>query len=195
MPMSQREFLILQSRSRSDGEFRSAAVAENGRLDIGCRAVNAGLFTSYAVRRDAVVHLVFGGPPDPPVHMAIDGADVSGLHPDESSIAGYIRANLQSFEQRKVPANAGVRMDRRGLEELITDHDGPVVHMHEDGADIDGIATPQDPLFIVGDNRGFTDDQRRVLKRTDTTPVSLGPEAYQAQQVVSYLNIWLDRHG
>lgn len=185
--------MVLQSRARSDGDFNVDGVANNGRLDIGCRCINAALFISYSLRRDATVHIVFGGPPDPPVHMAVRGEDVTGLHPDERSIAGYLKKNLQSFADRKVPANIGVGMDRRGLEGVIADHEGPAFYLHEDGEDIDAVDVREDPLFIVGDNKGFTDDQLRVLGGSDARPVSVGDRSYQAQQVVSFLNIELDR--
>lgn len=191
--MTERSFLVLQSRSRSDGQFNVEGVANNGRLDIGCRCINAALFTSYSLRRDTAVHLIFGGPPEPPVHMAIDGADVTGMHPDERSIAGYLKKNMQSFMDRQVPANIGVGMDRRGPGEVIADHDGDILYLHEDGEDIAELDAPERPLFILGDNRGYTEDQRSVLKDAGARPVSLGGRSYQAQQAVSFCNIWLDR--
>lgn len=191
--MTERSFLVLQSRARSDGQFNAEGVANNGRLDIGCRAINAALFTSYALRRDTAVHLIFGGPPEPPVHMAVRGEKVTGLHPDERSIAGYLKKNLQSFTDRQVPANIGVEMDRRGLEAVIADHEGDVIYLHEDGEDIAELDAPDRPLFILGDNRGYTEGQRSVLKDAGARPVSLGDRSYQAQQAVSFCNIWLDR--
>jgi len=184
---------VLQSRARSDGDFDVGGVANNGRLDIGCRCINAALFTSYSLRRDTTVHLILGGPPNPPAHLVVQGEKVSGLHPDERSIAGYLKKNLQSFADRRVTANSGVELDCRGLKRVIADHDGPVFYLHEDGKDINAVGGMADPLFILGDNQGFTDDQLRVLEDADAQPLSVGGRSYQAQQVVSYLNIELDR--
>ncbi|MCJ7429221.1 MAG: hypothetical protein MUP66_02410 [Candidatus Nanohaloarchaeota archaeon QJJ-5] len=191
MPMT--EFLMLQPRTRSDADFTVDGVQHNGRLDIGCRVIHAALFGSYQLRRDMTVHLLLDGPPDPPVHLTLHGDKIEGLHPDERAIAGYLKKNMKSFEKRKVPANKGVSIDKRGIEEIIEDRGLQPVMLHEEGTDIGTYEPPTDPLFIVGDNKGIPDDRMDQLRSMDADTVTVGPGQYQAQQVVSYLTIWLDR--
>jgi len=191
--MPSRQFLLIQDRARTDADFSTGGVANNGRLDIGCRFLNAALFTSYSLRQDVDVHLLLRGPPNPPVHMRFRGEKISGLHPDEASIAGYIKKNLGSFQERMVPANTGVAMDRRDLGQVLDDVDAEPFLLHEDGDDIESIPVPGEPIFILGDNKGVSEDCLEAMEDRDVRTVSLGPDSYQAQQVASYLNIRLDR--
>ena len=187
------EYLMLQPRTRTDADFSADGVEHNGRLDIGCRVIHAALFGSYELRRDTKVHLLFDGPPDPPVHLTLHGDEIEGLHPDEKAIAGYLKKNMKSFQKRKVPANTGVTIDKRGLETIIADRDLTPVLMHEDGQDIEMYDPPANPLFIVGDNKGIPDRYMEMLEEHDTDRLMVGPGSYQAQQVISYLTIWMDR--
>jgi tRNA (pseudouridine54-N1)-methyltransferase len=192
--MTGRAFLLIQNETRTDADFSARGAANNGRLDIGCRFLNAALFTSYSLRRDVDARLLFLGPPDPPVQLHFRGSDISGMHPDELSIAGYIKKNMKSFDKRRVPANNGVSIDKRDLGQIVDDTDRKPFLLHEDGTDIRDIEVPDDPLFILGDNRGIGDDQMHQLEERDVETVSVAPDSYQAQQVVSFLNIWMDRH-
>lgn len=187
------EFLMIQPRTRSDADFSVDGPSHNGRLDIGCRVIHAALFGSYELRRDVTVHLLVDGPPDPPVHMTLHGEKIEGLHPDERAIAGYLKKNMKSFQKRHVPANKGVSMDKRGMSEIIEDRDLQPVVLHEDGEDIETYEQPTNPLFILGDNKGIPDQYLNELATADPDRVSVGPGSYQAQQVVSYLTIWMDR--
>ncbi|MDY6777463.1 MAG: hypothetical protein SVU32_02260 [Candidatus Nanohaloarchaea archaeon] len=193
--MPDRHFLLVQDDVRTDTDFSIDGLAGNGRLDIGCRFLNACLFTSYELRRDVTVHLLFRGEPDPPLHLAFRGKKISGLHPDERSIAGYIKKNIGSFRRRKVSANTGVFINQDALTDVVEKVDATPVMMHEEGDDIDDVTLPDTPLFVLGDHNGLQDADVETLRGAGAIPVSLGSTAYQAQQVASYLNILLDHRG
>ncbi|MDY6788931.1 MAG: tRNA (pseudouridine(54)-N(1))-methyltransferase TrmY [Candidatus Nanohaloarchaea archaeon] len=190
--MSGRSFVLIQHDVRTDAEFSIDGTANNGRLDIGCRFLNSVLFTSYSLRRDVDAHLIFKGPPDPPLHLHFSGKKISGLHPDERSIAGYIKKNLKSFENRSVTANKGVMIDRRNLETLLKDLEGRPVLLHEEGESINSFETPENPVFVLGDHLGIEEEEIDLIESLDCAKMSLGTQSYQAQQVASFLNIWMD---
>ncbi len=189
--MPDRAFLLIMDRAPTDGEFSLDSLSNHGRLDVGCRFLNAALFNSYSLRRDVDVHLLLRGEPDPPIHMRFSGEDIKGLHPDVRSIAGYIRTNLRRFVNTGEEANEGVSIDRKELEEILDASDCTSVVLHEDGDEIDD-GLPDSPLFVVGDDKGLQEDDRELLKEKART-VAIGPEAYQAHQVASFVNIWCDR--
>ncbi len=188
-----REFLLLMNRTRTDSNFSVENLSENGRIDIGCRFINSTLFSSYSLRRDVITHLILRGPPKPPLHLEIDGRNVRGLYPDERSIAGYIKKNIRSFEDRNVSANIGVKIKREGLENFLERKKVAPVLLHESGDDISDIELPDEPVFIVGDHRGVSDEDVEIMDKYDSTIISLGETPYQAQQVSSFLNIFMDR--
>ncbi len=188
-----REFLLLMNRTRTDSNFSVENLSENGRIDIGCRFINSTLFNSYSLRRDVVTHLLLRGPPKPPLHIEIDGRNVRGLHPDERSIAGYIKKNIKSFEDRNVSANIGVAVRREGLEDFLDSRRAKPVLLHESGDDISDIELPDEPVFILGDHKGVSLEDVEIIDKYDSTKISLGETPYQAQQVSSFLNIFMDR--
>ncbi len=189
-----RSFILIQSNVRTDAEFTINGIANNGRLDIGCRFLNSVLFTSYSLRRDVNAHMIFRGSPDPPLHLKFSGQKISGLHPDERSIAGYIKKNLKSFEHRKTTANTGVMIDRRDLEQLFEDVEGTPVLLHENGDSLKDWEMPEKPVFLLGDHMGVKEEDIRTAESAGSSRLSLGEESYQAQQIASFINIWLDMH-
>ena len=188
-----REFLIIMDSARTDSDFSVSGSTNNGRLDIACRFINSTLFNSYSLRTDVNSHILLRGPPNPPVHMKFVGKRINGLHPGENAIAGYIKKNLGSFERRKVSANMGVQMDRRGLEEVLNDSDNVPVVLHEEGEDIADSEIPENSLFIIGDHRGLSEEDTGLVESHGGKKVSLGETPYQAQQISSFLNIYMDR--
>ncbi|MCJ7450353.1 MAG: hypothetical protein MUP58_01290 [Candidatus Nanohaloarchaeota archaeon QJJ-9] len=190
-----RTFLLILDRARTDSEFTVNGAANNGRLDIGCRFINSSLFNSYSLRTDVEAHLLLRGPPRESLHLMFRGEEINGLHPDERSIAGYIKKNISSFENRGVTANQGVSIDKRGLEEIIEDHEGVPILLKEDSEDISSFESDKTPFFVIGDNKGLKDKDMDLIEEKGGKRLSLGEESYQAQQVVSYLNIFMDRNG
>jgi len=189
----QRDFLIIQDRAPTDGDFNLNSLSNHGRLDISCRFLNATLFTSYDLREDVTVHLIFRGPPDPPVHLMFDGSKITGLHPDHRSIAGYLRTNLKRYANTGEPANEGVSIDDSDIGDVLEEVETTPVLLTEDGDDIGAIALPEHPLFIVGEHKGFSEKDRKTIMGNEPYLLSIGPDSYQAKQVASYLNVHCDR--
>lgn len=185
-----RRFLLVLHGARSDADFSVNDLPGNGRMDIGARFLNAALLTSHGVREDVEAFLVLKGEPQPPLTLKFVGRRLQGMHPDERSIGGFVRTNIRSFEQRTVSANRGVTVKRQGIAEVLDEHDAEPVMLHADGDDMaEGV--PDEPLFVLGDHEGFSEEELAAL--ADARTVSVGPGGYQAQQVAAFLNVWMDR--
>ena len=67
-----------------------------GRTDVLARAVNSALFISHGIRKDTqiVLHMMGGG--GLPRWILFDGGKLTGVRPDERSIAGQIKAVIKS---------------------------------------------------------------------------------------------------
>ena len=57
-------------------------------MDVLVRAVNAALFVSHGIRRDTDITLHLCGGPGPDRRIWFNGETLSGVRPDERSIAG-----------------------------------------------------------------------------------------------------------
>ncbi len=192
-----RHFLLVLNKARTDHNISITDLTGSGRIDIACRFVNSVLFNSYSLRRDVVVHLLFRGPPlEGSLRLEMDSRNIRGIHPGERSIAGYIKKNLKSYDQRKVPANIGVKVVEQSLDDFVKKFEGRRFVLHEEG---DGIGSfsfkdSEDVLFVVGDHKGVPQKLLgELVEGSDLTPISLGKNSYQAQQVSSFINIFLDR--
>ena len=143
------------------------------RIDEVARFIHNSLFLSHALRRDVVAKVTMFRGPLAPLTIEISGRDVRGLHPDEMSIAGFLRKSITSFLQgEKQPPGVRIKKGWERVEGTILDEEG------ERGA-------PSIPYFYVGGPRGFPEypPGRRI---------SLGEVSYTASQTVAIVNYLLD---
>jgi tRNA (pseudouridine54-N1)-methyltransferase len=160
-----------------------------GRMDILCRSVNAALSLSHGIRRDAEIHLILLGPPEPPKDVLIRGASVRSLSPDERSTAALIRKAL-ALPAGKVfrESGPGIMVRRGGLEGLVTE--GECAVLSEDGEDV-RARRDLPPAFLLSDHLGFTAGEEAVLA---TLPrISVGPRVLHADHAIAVLQNELDR--
>src|SRR3989344_1424128 len=81
-----REFIYFSSKARTSGNFGDDLM-KAGRIDIVINVTISSLFLSHKLRDDVHLHLIFNGPPNPPMHlefvsnseMPISKKDVAGL--------------------------------------------------------------------------------------------------------------------
>ena len=64
-------------------------------MDVLVRAVNSALFVSHGIRNDTEIILHLLGGPGPDRRILFNGETLSGVRPDERSIAGQIKAILK----------------------------------------------------------------------------------------------------
>lgn len=166
-----------------------------GRLDLLCRCVNAGLFTSHGIREDVRVHLVHRDE----VTVRFDGATARSLNPDERSTAARVRDALDSKADAigHMPADVspGVELYRMGLDATLDKLDGEIVHLHEDGDPATDGELPETPIFVLSDHQDFTDDERELLGNRADRRLRLGPEAIHADHSITVAHNWLDTEG
>jgi len=160
-----------------------------GRMDILCRCVHAALSLSHGIRRDAEIHLLLLGPPDPPKDVLIRGASVRSLSPDERSTAALIRKALaipvgEMFRE----SGPGILVRRGDLSGLVTGGDYAV--LSETGED---VRTRRDlPAgFLLSDHLDFTTGEEGDLAALPR--ISVGPRVLHADHAIAVLQNELDR--
>lgn len=168
-----------------------------GRMDILCRCVNAALFLSHDLRRDVRVFLVMKGEPSPPKLIRFDGATVRYLSPDERSAASLIKKalekNAQDFWTGSTP---GVSVRKGDLDILLMELDTKIIYLREDGEDIrkNKFCEGFNPLFLLGDHLGLTDDEERIVAGYDPEITSVGPLSLHADHCIVLLHNEMDRN-
>lgn len=164
-----------------------------GRMDILCRCVNAALFLSHDLRRDVRVYLVLKGEPAPPKLIRFDGSGVRYLSPDERSAASLIRKalekNAQGFWTESTP---GVSVRKGELGDLLSELNMKITYLREDGGDVRGRSF-EEPLFVLGDHLGVTDDEEKLIEGYGHDVVSVGPFSLHADHCIILLHNEMDR--
>ena len=165
-----------------------------GRLDLLCRCVGAGLFTSHGIR-DARVHLVV----DDQLTVEFDGATARNLNPDERSTAARVRDALESerdaIGHQPAEVSRGVKLYRTGLDATLDRLDGTLVQLHEDGDPATAVEPPTDPVFVLSDHREFTGEEASLLSGRADHRLRLGPRAIHADHTIAVAHNWLDTDG
>lgn len=164
-----------------------------GRMDILCRCINAALFLSHDLRRDVRMYLVLKGEPDPPKLIRFDGSGVRYLSPDERSAASLIRKALEKSTQGFwTESTPGVSIRKGGLADLLSELNKKITYLREDGGDIREKSL-EEPLFVLGDHLGMTDDEEKLIAGYEHEIASVGPLSLHADHCIILLHNEMDR--
>lgn len=159
-----------------------------GRLDVVYECIVASLFLSHGIRRDTVFHAVLNGPPNPPLHLQIDG------------IALYdVRTDLDTWQQilRKIIAgktHPGISVDKTSFEALLkTEAQAHSVYVLEEGGkNIAETGLADNAVFVLGDHVGLP-KKAEILALRFGQKISLGKQTYLAASCITIINYVLDR--
>lgn len=189
-----RDFVFVAHEAPSEGDFSLDDLPGAGRMDLLCRCVNAALLTSHGVREETTVRLVIRDD-DEDVTVCFEGEEVSGINPDERSIAGVVRAALEERTYYEVEARRGVYVAEKGLREVLDGTEGETVVLHEDGERASSVEPPDEPVFVLSDHHEFTDEDIEAVEEQDARHVSLGPVALHADHTTAVAHNWCDTDG
>lgn len=177
-----REFALYSRRGRTDGDFRN--LREAGRLDLVYQCLLLGLFTSGAIRRNVVFHVVLGGPPRPPVRLTVDGRVLRDVRTDERTWEEILRRVLSGGSHQ------GISVERESLQELVKAKQNVFV-LEEKGEDVWKVEFGENPMFVLGDQVGLPKKDEKYVLRFGRK-VSLGKKPYLAATCVDIINYLAD---
>ena len=192
-----RYFVIVGHRAATTGDFKLDDIAGGaGRLDILVRCVNSAFFLSHDLRKDVEAYLVCEGGRDAPKTVVFRGSELRYLNPDERSTASLIRnALLKPLEDGEVKSSPGVYVSRSSFSDVIKtlSEKGRLVYMKEDGQDCREYEYPEDPVFVLGDNRDLTEEEEAELLSYSPDRICIGPCSLHADHCMIVVNNELDR--
>lgn len=183
-----REFILYSRKGRTDSRFTS--LRDAGRLDVVHECIVASFFLSHGLRKNVTFHAMLGGPPNPPIHIQIDGIHLHDVRTDQETWTQIIR-NI--FQGRTHP---GIAINKTSFETLLkTRADKTSIYVLEEGGeDISNAEIHENPLFVLGDHIGLPKNVEGFALRYGEK-VSLGKQPYLAASCITILNHLLDQKG
>lgn len=192
-------FAIIGHRAPSSGTLNLNDLAgTGGRTDVLVRAVNAGLFVSHGIREDSHVMLHLMGGIGPNRRIWFNGSKLSGVRPDERSIAGQIKGILKNpvppigrFEEfTSGILHSGGDLGQT-LREWVSRGICPII-LDADGGAYSGIPPSSDLGFVLSDDWPLTEQDREDLK--GNISLSLGDMWLQGHSCIAVIHHLLDNH-
>ena len=190
-----REFIYYSKDAVTTGKFDTTNLMKAGRMDIACNVLISALFLSNDIREDVRFHMIFDGPPRPPVHLIFEYDKEIPI--SKKDIGGLIKRMLYKapIEQGKVVrVFPGCFVEKKSFEALVKelDKEGKNVFLLDGkGEDIREIEIKGNEAYIIGDQDGFPKEKRHFLKRIDK--ISIGPRVLFASQVITIIHNEIDR--
>jgi len=182
-------FAVVGHLARTDGDFSLNDLPGAGRMDVLCRCVNATLFLSHDLRRDAECFLVLLGGQKGPKTVRFTGSEIRSLSPDERSAGALIKKALAipcGSEFRE--AAPGVFVRNGGLDRLLAEH--PFAVLDEKGTDIRTVQEMPE-AFLLSDHQNFTEADEALIK--DAPRYSVGPVCLHADHTITVIQNEIDR--
>ncbi len=193
-------FVILGHRAHTTADFKLEDICGGaGRLDILTRCVNSAFFLSHDLRKDVELYLLMLGGEDAPKLIRFDGKEIRYLNPDERSTASLIRnALIKKLDgDREIRSSPGVfvsRMDLKGLMEKLS-ADSHFIYLREGGTDIREYRFPENPCYILGDDRDPTEEEEEIMSAYPYDKISLGPVSLHANHCMIIVHNEMDRRA
>jgi tRNA (pseudouridine54-N1)-methyltransferase len=183
-----REFLLYSRMGKTDANWNS--LHDAGRLDIVYECIVTSLFLSHGLRRDVIFNAVLNGPPKPPMHLQIDGAELFDVRTDLETWYAIFKKMLSG------KTHPGITITKSSFEALLkakaeTRH---IYVLEEGGKDVAEIEFDQNPLLVLGDHVGLPKKVETFALRFGEK-ISLGKQPYLAASCINVLNYLLDRQA
>lgn len=191
-----REFIYYSKNAVTAGNLIKDNLMQAGRMDIVCNVIISAFFLSNNVREDVRLHLIFDGPPNPPMHLIFEYDKEMPI--SKKDIAGLIKRMLYKCPLEKGKINKvfpGCYIEKKSFEALIKelDENGKNIFLLEKkGKDIRDLKIEGNEVYIIGDQEGFPQDKDRLLKKIDK--ISVSPRILFASQVFVIVNNEIDRN-
>ena len=112
-----RQFILYAGKTVTSSDFSLDDLpGSGGRMDLIARCICNALWISHDLRRDACIHIVACGSPNPPVVISFYGDRLRNVSPDERNIAAWIKKALASKKR-----NTRIRIRKIRFRQIIAE--------------------------------------------------------------------------
>jgi tRNA (pseudouridine54-N1)-methyltransferase len=182
------EFVLFSRQGRTDPAFSN--LHDAGRLDIVHECIVASLFLSHGLRRDVTFHAVLNGPPNPPLHIRINGETLYDVRTDVDTWQRILRNVIAG------KSHPGISLSRTSFEALLKAkaENRKVYVLEEGGKSIVETVLDSNAVFVLGDHVGLPKKAELFALRYGEK-ISLGKQPYLAASCITIVNYLLGRHS
>ena len=196
--MKMKRFIVLGHRAFTTGDFKLDDICGGaGRLDVLVRCVNSAFFLSHDLRKDSEIYLILEGGTDAPKTVRFYGPEMKYLNPDERSTASLIRNALlkKPKDKDEVRSTPGVYISRMSFADVMEKLSGTCrfIYLREDGTDVREYEFPEEPCYILGDDRDPTEEEEQIMSAYPYDKICLGPVSYHANHCMVIVLNEMDR--
>ena len=181
-----REFILYSRLGRTDTNWTS--LHDAGRLDIVYECAVASLFLSHGIRKNVTFHTILNGPPNPPLHLKIEGETLHDVRTDQETWKQILKKVLSG------KLHPGITTHKTSFEALIKTKakEAKIIVLEEGGKDISEVEFGDKSVFVLGDHVGLPKKAEGFALRYGEK-ISLGKQPYLAASCITVLNYLLDK--
>jgi len=147
---------------------------------------------SHGLRRDVTFHAILNGPPNPPVHIKIDGQTLYDVRTDMETWQSIIKKTLAGKQ------HPGISKDKNSFEALLKSkseiENCDIYVLEEGGKDLQEITFGEHSVFVLGDHVGMPKKTEAFTLRFGEK-ISLGKTPYLATSCITVINYTLDQRA
>ena len=181
-----REFILFSRSGKTSPDFHN--LHDAGRLDIVHECTVASLFLSHGLRKNVVFHAILNGPPNPPMHIEINGERLYDVRTDMDTWQRVLKKVISG------KPHPGITANKTSFEALLKAkaENTSIYVLEEDGKDVAETELTANAVFVIGDHVGLPKKAEAFALRYGEK-ISLGKQPYLAASCITILNYLLDR--
>jgi tRNA (pseudouridine54-N1)-methyltransferase len=181
-----REFILFSRLGKTDTAFNN--LHDAGRLDIVHECIVTSLFLSHGIRKNVVFHAILNGPPNPPMHIEINGERLYDVRTDIDTWQRILKKVISG------KPHPGITTNKTSFEALLKAkaENTSIYVLEEDGKDVAETELAANAVFVIGDHVGLPKKAEAFALRYGEK-ISLGKQPYLAASCITILNYLLDR--
>lgn len=196
-----REFIYYSKHAVTTGNFDLQNLMKAGRMDIACNVVIMSFFVSHAIRQNVKLHLIFDGPPSPPMHIEMFPSKSLGdienkVDLSKKDVAGLIKKMLYKYKKgEKNEVFPGYSIEKKSFTTLVNDlsEEGKTIFiLDKKGEKLREADIPENSVFILGDQDGIPKQELKRVKNLKLKKISVGPYMLFASQALTIVQNELD---
>ncbi len=159
-----------------------------GRLDIVYECIITSLFLSHGIRKDVIFHAILNGPPNPPLHIEINGERLYNVRTDVDTWQCILKKVISG------KPHPGITVSKTSFEVLLKAkaETARICVLEEGGKDVVEAELPENAVFVLGDHVGLP-KKTEIFALRYGEKISLEKQPYLAASCITILNYLLDR--